>query len=739
MLKRMSVFAVVLSMVAGLIPAVPAAAVPNYVYKPVVTSSNDGFTRGQLSADGRYVLYGMNGAVYVRDLAQNTTTQIIAPNSGQPAGISADGRFVAYTKINSAIMDNDGIRSDPRVELFLLDRQTQQVQQLDRAPGGGLANSSSTGSATISDNGQLVVFRSNATNLVANVSGRCTFFVRNVGTDVTDCVAYTTIGGAADVMNAQLSGNGRFVAFELTQETTGVGAGDYNLQVRDLQTNVYQGVRQAYTGQGDGLSISRDGRYVGFVDFITVGGTFHTHVFRYDTATLTRQYASVSTSGQIASGDSQFPCISANGRYMVYQSYWSTNLLDGAPANELEVYLHDFASGATTRVANAADETKTNGWSDAPSVSQDGSVITFETFATNLSPLEGTVPPSDWRGIYARISQPSVTPDAPTGLTAVSPTNSAPQLSWDASAGADSYTIYRDGTAAGSSTVPGFTDTAAAEGTHSYYVTAVNPGGESGPSGAVSVMLDKAAPVLGMPVWSANPLQQGATTTMSVTATDALSGVAQVQYSVENGPLQPMTYNAGAGTWQATLGAGLAANSYSVEVTAADAAGNGSGTTDVLAVYSPANGYVTGHAKILPAASDTMPIARDTSNNPAQLVVGFTNVTAPTSGSFDVSYVVKNNKDEFGLSSSLINWVVVQDSTHASILGRANLTVYMNGAQTVTQNVSVRFDVVLGTGGAPDHMDIKIYSPGANPNTAQPLYVISDIVNTNGSNLMIHP
>jgi hypothetical protein len=67
------------------------------------------------------------------------------------------------------------------------------------------------------------------------------------------------------------------------------------------------------------------------------------------------------------------------------------------------------------------------------------------------------------------------------------------------------------------------------------------------------------------------------------------------------------------------------------------------------------------------------------------------------------------------------------------------MTTYVNGAQTITQNVAVRFDITLGTNGNPNQITLKIFNPGLNPNTDTPSYVISDLVIPNGSNLMIHP
>jgi len=345
-------------------------------------------------------------------------------------------------------------------------------------------------------------------------------------------------------------------------------------------------------------------------------------------------------------------------------------------------------------------------------------------------------------------------PSPPVSDLAVSLMDGHPVLHWTSESPndhkIDAYVVYRDGgqIAGGIVSDPPavtetFIDEAALPGTHTYTLVGVDDGQtESLHSQPVSIMVpspDMTPPTVGTPTWSSNPLLQGQNTTLSVPATDNLSGVASVQYSVNGGAAQAMTFDAPSNTWQATFGSTLAANTYNISVTATDEAGNTSpAVTDILAVYTPSNGYVTGHAKLVPTTLDTLPIARDTSNNPTKLVLGFTNVTAPASGSFDMDYSIKNNKNEFLISSTGINWVVVQDNLHASVLGHGDLTTYVNGVKTVTQNVAVRFDITLGTGGAPDQIAIKIYSPGVNPNTGSPAYVISDTVVASGSNLMIH-
>lgn len=364
-------------------------------------------------------------------------------------------------------------------------------------------------------------------------------------------------------------------------------------------------------------------------------------------------------------------------------------------------------------------------------------------------------------------------PQAPTLFAEKQVTDQAPNIGWNSESEIDHYDIYRDGHKLLS--IPPYEtikDASASYGSHTYYVVAVNDKGNvSSPSNTVTIFRnDTVTPNLGTPTWTSNPAQQGQNTTLSIPATDNLGGnttsvhlawngeplieadnlsggVTGVQYSLNGDTSQSMTFDSASNTWRATFGSNLAVNTYNIAITATDQAGNTSTVNDVLAIYSSANGYVTGHAKTQPVACspispllpcDTLPIAIDTSNNPAKLVLGFTNATAPTSGSFDLTYSIKNKQDEFGLSSTGINWIVVQDSTHASILGTADLAKWINGSQTTIQNVSVRFDISLSSNGNPDQVSVKIFNPGDNPATSTPAYTINNNVIPNGSNLMIH-
>lgn len=87
-------------------------------------------------------------------------------------------------------------------------------------------------------------------------------------------------------------------------------------------------------------------------------------------------------------------------------------------------------------------------------------------------------------------------PATPVGLTAISPTNAAPLIQWDASVRAISYEVYRDGQLIGTTSDVRYIDTAIpAEGPHGYKIRAIGKSGlKSGYSQELNVIYDHTIP-----------------------------------------------------------------------------------------------------------------------------------------------------------------------------------------------------------------------------------------------------
>lgn len=121
----------------------------------------------------------------------------------------------------------------------------------------------------------------------------------------------------------------------------------------------------------------------------------------------------------------------------------------------------------------------------------------------------------------------TVRPQAPSSLTAPSPTNTSPVLSWPTVTNAESYNIYRNNTLIGNTATATYTDGTAQEGTVIYHVTAVQSGTESTPSTTAAVVVDRVAPTVihtSTPAPNANGWHN-TNVTVSFTCTDTATGI----------------------------------------------------------------------------------------------------------------------------------------------------------------------------------------------------------------------
>lgn len=106
-------------------------------------------------------------------------------------------------------------------------------------------------------------------------------------------------------------------------------------------------------------------------------------IFVRDIVTGKTTRISVSSTGVQANIMSQTPAISADGRYVVFET-GATNLLPGDTNAHSEIYMHDMLTGENRRVSLASDGTQPNGWCFDPVISPDGRYVAFFSWATNL-------------------------------------------------------------------------------------------------------------------------------------------------------------------------------------------------------------------------------------------------------------------------------------------------------------------------------------------------------------------
>ena len=195
-----------------------------------------------------------------------------------------------------------------------------------------------------------------------------------------------------------MSADGRFVAFEsLAADLVPDDAnGDFDVFVRDLKTGTTTLVsaNRAGTGSGNGFSfapaISADGRFVAFESFATdlvadddANADFD--VFVRDLKTGTTTLISVNRAGGgSGNGFSSAPAISADGRLVAFESV-AGDLVDNDTNGDIDVFVRDLKTDTTTLVSvNYAGTNSGNSQSRFPVFSADGRSVAFDSLAGDL-------------------------------------------------------------------------------------------------------------------------------------------------------------------------------------------------------------------------------------------------------------------------------------------------------------------------------------------------------------------
>src|SRR5262245_2376312 len=364
--------------------------------------SGDGHLVAFYSEASNLVTGDTNAArdVFVRNVQTAETSRVSVGSGGAQANgdsfapaISADGRYVAFASAATNLVDGD---TNDANDVFVRDLQANTTTRVSVGPNGAQANGGSD-QPSLSGDGRLVAFTSAASNIVGgDVNNNRDAFVydRQTGTAVNASAGLNGTQADLDSFTPQLSANGRFVAFtsfadnlvDLDQNESS------NVFVRDLQANTTTRVSE-YTGhyeaEGDSLrpTISADGRYVAFDSdawYLVWGDTNDVFdVFVNDRETTVTTRISVDDAGTQAEGGSTRPSISADGRYVAFDSE-ASNLVSGDTNGATDAFVYDRRSGATKRVSLVGGGGQGDADSLRPALDARGRLTAFESDASNL-------------------------------------------------------------------------------------------------------------------------------------------------------------------------------------------------------------------------------------------------------------------------------------------------------------------------------------------------------------------
>lgn len=437
-MKKIILAALITSVGLGLVtsPTVKASslstttrATPNLNYNSPYTWIEKQSPR-TISQDGRITVFATNydslvsgdtngyPDIFAYDRVTKQTELISRGPDGKPGNnlshrpsVSPDGRYVAFTSLAKNLLADPSVTACggiPCTNIFVYDRVTKKqtlanLNTLSQRMGVEERMSFEFG-PILSRDGKSIVFTTDYPIEPGDTNNNQDVAVRDLSTGITRIASTNSNGQVVTSGNneATISYDGRYVAFaafsplvpEDTNET-------FDVYRRDLQTgNIILVSKTASGGIANRASnqavISGDGQFVAYISRATnivPGDTNENNdVFVYNVKTGVTQRINVTSRGNQALGETYYPDISYDGRFVSYGSL-ASNLVPADSNDAIDVFLYDRSVNLTRRINRGpSDGVQANDWSFYPSISGDGKTVAFTSYATNLTG-ESNVPP----------------------------------------------------------------------------------------------------------------------------------------------------------------------------------------------------------------------------------------------------------------------------------------------------------------------------------------------------------
>ena len=313
-----------------------------------------------MSADGQFVTYDPDGAIYLFDRQTGATKTIASPGEGFTYGsptVSADGHFVVYQGSDGTqswifIYNNDA--SDPA-----------HYGQTTRLMSGGQPAISGDGSKIVIERGGNIALYDQQGHELANFTGGA-------------------VGVTGTLWKPAISADGHIIAFWSSNSSSPGGAGQ--LFTYDLSTATVRSIASTATDAGtSAASFSADGHYVVYQSD-TPGG--HSEIYLYDVR-----------AGQLvfhtANPDPSYnPVLSPDGHFIILAS--DARLTDDDKNTITDIYVVDVTDPshpAYKLVSVLDDGTQGDDASNlGAAISAGGQFIAFGSRASNFSKATSPVP-----------------------------------------------------------------------------------------------------------------------------------------------------------------------------------------------------------------------------------------------------------------------------------------------------------------------------------------------------------
>jgi len=355
-----------------------------------------------MKASSSFLAFGVLLAEGTPTMAQETTRVSVDSTGAQGndgsavCRISADGNVLAFQSYASNLVAKD---TNGQLDVFVHDRTTG-ITELVSVDSSGAQGNGQSYAPSISSDGLIVAFVSNASNLVvSDTNAKLDVFVHDRTSGVTERVSVNSSGGEAQggsygSASPSISADGRFIAFWssasnlVTSDTNGCD----DVFVRDRTNGITERVNVDSSGAEANRdcsdpAISADGQVVAFYGLASnlVAGDTNGFgdIFVHDLTSGVTVRVSLDSLGAEGNAYSFSPALTADGQIVVFNSS-ASNLVSGDTNGQLDVFVHDRSTGITEIMSVDSSGGEGNAGSERASISADGKVVAFNSGASNL-------------------------------------------------------------------------------------------------------------------------------------------------------------------------------------------------------------------------------------------------------------------------------------------------------------------------------------------------------------------